>query len=169
MSIVLGIAKTCVDWVWVAFIVDWSVLTGVVGKFLKRFHVSFSLFAIVWRGKGFRRPRDEKETRRGHGFCTGKLFSTSIRYCMASITFSHNSFLCIQYFFPPKFEDSFIIQSRLLQVAMQSFELVAASKNHEEIMVAEPLRIPFLKLALQLATELGQPRKAYERELSELR
>ena len=52
---------------------------------------------------------------------------------------------------------------------MQSFELVAASKNHEEIMVAEPLRIPFLKLALQLATELGQPRKAYERELSELR
>jgi len=55
------------------------------------------------------------------------------------------------------------------QVAMQSFELVAASKNHEEIMVAEPLRIPFLKLALQLATELGQPRKAYERELSELR
>ena len=66
------------------------------------------------------------------------------------------------------FLTTFSIQIKL-QVAMQSFELVAASKNHEEMLVAEPLRIPFLKLALQLATELGQPRKAYERELSELR
>ena len=52
---------------------------------------------------------------------------------------------------------------------MLSFDLVAGSKNTEEAMVAEPLRIPFLKLALELATELGQPRKPYERELAELR
>ena len=52
---------------------------------------------------------------------------------------------------------------------MQSFDLVAASKNSEEMMVAEPLRIPFLKLALELATELGQVRKPFERELAELR
>lgn len=55
------------------------------------------------------------------------------------------------------------------QVAMLSFDLVEASKNSEEVMVAEPLRIPFLKLALELATELGQVRKPFERELAELR
>ena len=36
-------------------------------------------------------------------------------------------------------------------------------------MVAESLRIPYLKLALELATELGQDKKVYARQLSELR
>ena len=56
-----------------------------------------------------------------------------------------------------------------VEVAMKSFELVIQGRNPEEIMVVEQLRIPFLKLALELAIELGQDKKPYERQLSELR
>ena len=55
------------------------------------------------------------------------------------------------------------------QVAVKSFDLVFQSHNADEVMVAESLRIPFLKLALELATELGQDKRLFERQLSELR
>ena len=56
-----------------------------------------------------------------------------------------------------------------LQVAAKSFDIVYQSSNADEIMVAESLRIPYLKLALELATELGQDKRTYVRQLSELR
>ena len=55
------------------------------------------------------------------------------------------------------------------QVAAKSFDIVYQSSNADEVMVAESLRIPYLKLTLELATELGQDKKAYSRQLSELR
>jgi len=55
------------------------------------------------------------------------------------------------------------------QVAAKSFDIVYQSTNADEVMVAESLRIPYLKLTLELATELGQDKKAYARQLSELR
>lgn len=55
------------------------------------------------------------------------------------------------------------------QVAAKSFDIVYQSSNADEIMVAESLRIPYLKLALELATELGQDKRTYVRQLSELR
>lgn len=55
------------------------------------------------------------------------------------------------------------------QVAAKSFDIVYQSSNADEVMVAESLRIPYLKLALELASELGQDKKAYARQLSELR
>ena len=54
-------------------------------------------------------------------------------------------------------------------VALRSFEFVFQGGNHDDIMVAESLRVPFLKLGLYLATELGQSKKIFERQLSELR
>merc|ERR1719495_2628591 len=57
------------------------------------------------------------------------------------------------------------------QVALKSFELMESNKTSEEAKMAEPLRIPFLKLGLELATELGYPylRKQFDRVLAELR
>ena len=57
----------------------------------------------------------------------------------------------------------------ILQVAAKSFDIVFQSSNPDEVMLAESLRIPYLKVALELATELGQDKKAYSRQLSELR
>ena len=66
--------------------------------------------------------------------------------------------------------DDVIFQvSDFFQVAAKSFDIVYQSTNADEVMVAESLRIPYLKLTLELATELGQDKKAYARQLSELR
>lgn len=49
------------------------------------------------------------------------------------------------------------------RLAARSLEL---NRNHPD---AEPLRVPFLKLASQLSAALGHDRKPYDRQLAELR